>query len=73
MTEPRRSTTRLPDYAIQKETNEEIWYCLPSKDMRSMKLRMKRDVRTSNLVNVGRTGVKERAALPLKISKEAYT
>lgn len=73
MTEPRRSTTRLPDYAIQKETNEEIWYWLPSKDMRSMKLRMKRDVRTSNLVNVGRTGVKESAALPLKISKEAYT
>lgn len=73
MTEPRRSTTRLPDYAIQKETNEEIWYWLPSKYMRSMKLRMKRDVRTSNLVNVGRTGVKESAALPLKISKEAYT
>lgn len=30
-------------------------------------------MRTSNLVNVGRTGFKESAAFPLKILKEANT
>lgn len=62
---PRRSTTRLPDYVTQEIMRSILQLQKKKMDVPNNGIEPKK-YHTSNFVKVGRTGVTESAALPLK-------